>query len=1812
MKSIAIKIISLYIGIILLGTTQVFSQITAPNASASFSTNYSANYLNSGESNDQVFVFCGNQDENAIGELQVDATGCTVTWFEFSGTSYQPLGLIGSTATGLESGGYMAQVDCGGGNVTCYRAWVWVNQTLVDIDPIAPGCEAFTLQGDAGVLDNQFQIQDPPGTNFEVDENTEITVCFWADHTYVSDLGFYLKAPGHAMDEPAYPIVTDGNHDVVELLPSAADWGPMADQGSWTGIPWSALGCTYPEDENTNCQSGSDVQNFCFTSSLDAGSPAHTPCVCDLPTPLTGTFASVGPWDAIYGSLAGDEGWNVQIYDCQAIDVGSLTRATITFIGETECGTTTFSYDSGIISSSIDDNSCSAATASSYIVPPMDPPGEYTVSSEITSTVWSCTGSSFTSTELNPTLTPGTSDFPEETSDFILTVTETIDVPSAPSCEHTATETFVTTPSDATITPIAPKCYTSAPVAIEVADGGGEFSISASAGPDALVDGVFYPENAGSGIHTITYEITGACPDIDQIDVEVYEHIVVENFDDQTCVGTDYYVSFDVLNENGVGTTFQVDDGSGFTTNNNSYNAAFSSPSNYNITVTDMNGCDSYVFEGYRDCGCPNTAGTMSSLEVVNLCQGQSTGGSVSHTGNHIQDAGDLFEFILHDGTAYPADASSILAYGNNTNFSFISNDMNFDQMYYISAICGPANGEGHVDNTENCYSQSSGTPVVWRANPIVHINTNNHSVCGLTTELEGSEVPTGMVGSWSASGGNFVTSSGTNLNDSLITVNVSSYGDYTFTWSISNGNCVGTDVVNVSFFDTPDAYAGNDTIVCGSQVELNAILSTPGATGTWTGNGINFNPPSSENAIASLNSGQYGTYALTWTESLGSCSDQDYMTVTFVETPQPDISSSPDTICGIAGTISVNNVNFDGFWQAYDQFGDPVSVDFAPSSSSPTATVTINNYSGIYRNLEFVWTETNEYQGVQCENTASRNIVFAKVPNAFVGNDNNDEVCGNTYTFDADTTGTGWATMYWMGKENISYTFDDNTIPNANVTINPLTSFGDSAHVTVPFQWVVSSGGGCADIDTMWVTFYQEPIANAGLDNSVCGLQYELEAFYSLPNTDSYDPNGAWSNPSGNPSSVNFINSQTNQTLVNVGAPGVYDFVWTERNDNNTSCTSKDTVTITFKEQPVIDAGDDFDVCGNTATLSATTSGFDLTWQSTTGGVNFDDYTSAETGVQYGGYGPVTFTVGEANDECTSIDQVTVHFWREPSAEHSVPIDDTTQCGRVFTRLRAENPGAGVVGNWISDPSNGVNFYQNNYIDTMEVLNYGHYTVWWTESTGPDNEDPGFCSDTSEPFTIHFIEQPQANAGPDVIFCGYDGTMNAELSINNGVSFGSWFNVSANITFDDNLNPNTDVTSNVLTADNPSYDNFEFVWTENNYGCTSSDTIVVGFARIPLANLTIIPPRCEGEPASIKAQEDSLQNYDWSFPNSPGYQIDSVWVNDLGGEYRRLVSWESDDTAHVVSLSVENHWGCSSLTVQDTIYEPYRPEFEIVTYPDTCALGLGAFEFIPDSTTEFPSFSWFNAEGIEQPVTIGDTIYNIYAGTYDGTHQYRTFNSAWITQYIELFGSEQCIDEFEFIIDTAGVVVANFAISAATDMNALVAPNAEVIFDNLSDGDDVRTSCTWYFGDGESTNSCDDQVIHVYTDPNECYEPYLVIRVRDLPECRDTAFHECIIIDDMSQIEIPNIFTPNGDGMNDFFQVKAQTLQSFQGVIVNRWGRTVYEWTNYETMEAGWDGKMSGGGKAAAGVYYYIINAVGMDGVEYEEYGPFHLVREK
>ena len=79
------------------------------------------------------------------------------------------------------------------------------------------------------------------------------------------------------------------------------------------------------------------------------------------------------------------------------------------------------------------------------------------------------------------------------------------------------------------------------------------------------------------------------------------------------------------------------------------------------------------------------------------------------------------------------------------------------------------------------------------------------------------------------------------------------------------------------------------------------------------------------------------------------------------------------------------------------------------------------------------------------------------------------------------------------------------------------------------------------------------------------------------------------------------------------------------------------------------------------------------------------------------------------------------------------------------------------------------------------------------------------------------------------------------------------------------------------------------------------------------------------------------------------------------------------------------------------------------------------------------------------------------------------------------------------------------------------------------------------------------------------------------------------------SKLEMPNAFSPNGDGINDIYRAKNnyQSIVEFDAYIFNRWGQKIYEWHD---PAGGWDGKFNGK-DVKQGFYFVLVKAKGADG---------------
>jgi gliding motility-associated-like protein len=156
-----------------------------------------------------------------------------------------------------------------------------------------------------------------------------------------------------------------------------------------------------------------------------------------------------------------------------------------------------------------------------------------------------------------------------------------------------------------------------------------------------------------------------------------------------------------------------------------------------------------------------------------------------------------------------------------------------------------------------------------------------------------------------------------------------------------------------------------------------------------------------------------------------------------------------------------------------------------------------------------------------------------------------------------------------------------------------------------------------------------------------------------------------------------------------------------------------------------------------------------------------------------------------------------------------------------------------------------------------------------------------------------------------------------------------------------------------------------------------------------------------------------------------------------------------------------------------------------------------------------------------------------------------------------------------------------------------------DVYFDNQSAG---GSTYDWTFGhDGATSNLFDPN--YLYTDWG-AFTASLI--VTDTNGCADN-YSVDIDVDAESEVDVPNVFSPNGDGSNDMFMATSENLSDLSGTVMNRWGQVVFTWIG---PEAGWDGYLSSGAQAPDGVYYYIIVGTGADGIPYEFVGHVTLIR--
>jgi gliding motility-associated-like protein len=139
--------------------------------------------------------------------------------------------------------------------------------------------------------------------------------------------------------------------------------------------------------------------------------------------------------------------------------------------------------------------------------------------------------------------------------------------------------------------------------------------------------------------------------------------------------------------------------------------------------------------------------------------------------------------------------------------------------------------------------------------------------------------------------------------------------------------------------------------------------------------------------------------------------------------------------------------------------------------------------------------------------------------------------------------------------------------------------------------------------------------------------------------------------------------------------------------------------------------------------------------------------------------------------------------------------------------------------------------------------------------------------------------------------------------------------------------------------------------------------------------------------------------------------------------------------------------------------------------------------------------------------------------------------------------------------------------------------PQALLSFDNKSADSIALTSWTWIFPDETSTNQLSPSFVFTKQDS------LVRFAYTTIDNCTDTIDFPVTVREFI--LEPPNVFTPNGDGVNDRYEIPyLDRYISAQLIVFNRWGEMVFKDDEYY---GNWDG-----GRLSDGVYFYVLKCKG------------------
>jgi gliding motility-associated-like protein len=701
---------------------------------------------------------------------------------------------------------------------------------------------------------------------------------------------------------------------------------------------------------------------------------------------------------------------------------------------------------------------------------------------------------------------------------------------------------------------------------------------------------------------------------------------------------------------------------------------------------------------------------------------------------------------------------------------------------------------------------------------------------------------------------------------------------------------------------------------------------------------------------------------------------------------------------------------------------------------------------------------------------------------------------------------------------------FDNDPIANPDAT-------------TMYYVQVTDFNGCTSNIDSVLVIVIPKPIVDAGPDLWLCDSPAPCEML--TPSVSG----------SPGPFSYQWIGSigLSNDTIANPCArPDTTTIYSLTVTDLTTGCTSEATttdtlssVTVHVNPVPLADAGPDRDLClGDTLMLLGIGSGagpvYDYEWSPFTAPTSI----SANNIPNPLAFPNLTtdYVLVVWSNGCPSFgDTVTVNVHTNPTVDAG-PDRDICQGESVLIDASTSGDPTSPTYSYVWSPAATL----SNALIEDPIATPHTSTVYYVQSISAYG-----CESPFDSVLVQVKSTPIADAGLPIVMCigdsvvipasySYDGTTPADPS----TVWPAWTPAL-------NINDTTLLQPTVW----PTSTGFYYIALTHNT-CVTYDSVLITVLQSPEITLTADTMIfCEGLSTGLHASGGlGGASFTWTPPTGLS---DPTSTDPIASP--------TSTTTYTVTLSEAGCLSQDSITLQ-VIPTPDMGYFS--SQNQGCAPLTVSFM---QDVTDAISYSWNFGDGSAPSNELAPVHVYEQPGTYVVT-----------LTASNVGGCEASVSSIVITVSDPGS--AEFTADPSFPVQ-LTLPSTGVQFTDLSDG---AISWVWTFGDGSF--SSERHPSHLFQNEGE----YTVtLTTTDATGCVSTVSHGPFIIVS-PDLFIPNVFSPNDDGINDLWSVRYNGSQPLKVNVQDRWGVQVFTTNNRLRM---WDGKDLTGAEVPDGVYFYHIS---------------------